>query len=465
MTYIKKPADADSDLNPSLFVSKEPYLSKEFLEGEKRNLWPKTWLLACRREQLKRPGDFVTFNVADESIIVNLDQNGELRAFHNVCQHRGRRLTEGCGSVNRFFCRYHGWRWNLDGSNDKIVDQEDWGGTLDQDEVRLKDVRVDSWGGWVFVSMDKEGETLAEFLAPLPHAWRNFDLEKMRYSWAKRVTLNCNWKTALDVFIEGYHAATAHRQTRFPGEFHFSSELFGKHSVYRNRDVMSMGTSETVVMTEQDVKEFPEDFEKLGGAKGRPDLYAKYFEITNRDLDSWVSDRMVRAAKRAAELLPPDAPFLEIMGVIDREHRALGAEEGINWDQLQGEDLAYLGMGWQVFPNIAILPTGDALLAYRALPNGDNPDSCFLDVWSIERYADGQEPPFKQEVFNDWKDTAWPRIFRQDFENLADIQAGMKSSGFDGSRTNPISELPVANFHHYVRKYVEGRAGNGNDVG
>ena len=79
------------------FLPKDSYLSREWLEAEKQKLWPKVWQIACRAEEVKQVGDYVTYNIADESIIVVRASEGRIEAFYNVCQHRGRRLAEGCG--------------------------------------------------------------------------------------------------------------------------------------------------------------------------------------------------------------------------------------------------------------------------------------------------------------------------------------------------------------------------------
>lgn len=96
-------------------VPKDAYIDPSYVKQEGERLWPKVWQVACREEELKEIGEYITYNIAHESIIV-VRTTGGIRAHHNVCQHRGRRLTEGCGKTNSFMCRYHGWRWNLDGS-------------------------------------------------------------------------------------------------------------------------------------------------------------------------------------------------------------------------------------------------------------------------------------------------------------------------------------------------------------
>jgi phenylpropionate dioxygenase-like ring-hydroxylating dioxygenase large terminal subunit len=107
------------------FVPKGPYYEPKYVTLEKEKLWPNVWQVACRMEEIPNPGDYVTYSIADESIIVSRLDDKSLRAYYNVCQHRGRRLTEGCGNAKNFYCRFHGWRWNLDGSPREVLDRDD----------------------------------------------------------------------------------------------------------------------------------------------------------------------------------------------------------------------------------------------------------------------------------------------------------------------------------------------------
>ena len=106
------------------FVPKDAYLSNDWLRLENERLWPRVWQIACRVEEVKQVGDYVTYNIADKSIIVVRTGEERIEAFFNVCQHRGRRLAEGCGHTNTFRCRYHGWTWKIDGSLAKMRDPE-----------------------------------------------------------------------------------------------------------------------------------------------------------------------------------------------------------------------------------------------------------------------------------------------------------------------------------------------------
>ena len=186
----------------SHFVRKETYYKPEFVQLEKDRLWSRVWQMACREEELPNVGSYVTYDIYDESVLVVRTSETEIRAFHNVCQHRGRRLTEGCGFTKRFRCAFHGWMYEIDGSNCNITQREDWGGLLDSRDVGLKKVNVDTWGGYIFVNLDPNCESLSTYLENVPDTLAPFELGKMRYRWRKWLVMRCNWKIALESFNE-----------------------------------------------------------------------------------------------------------------------------------------------------------------------------------------------------------------------------------------------------------------------
>ncbi len=130
-------------------------------------------------------------------------------AYYNACRHRGTRLAAGRGRVGAIICPFHGWRWNLDGSIRLVLDREEFVPRSD-DDLGLEQVRVELWGGFVFITMDPHAEPLLEYLDPIPTVFAPFQFENMRYRWLKGVPLPCNWKTVLDGFLEAYHVPGTH---------------------------------------------------------------------------------------------------------------------------------------------------------------------------------------------------------------------------------------------------------------
>ncbi|WP_024796870.1 aromatic ring-hydroxylating oxygenase subunit alpha, partial [Tomitella biformata] len=135
------------------YIPKTRYLDPEFLKLEQDKLFPKTWQIACRSEELPDVGSFVEYAVGDYSILVVRESKTSIRAYHNSCRHRGTRLARGRGRVGSLICPFHGWRWNLDGSIRLVLDREEFVPRSD-DDLGLATVLAEQWGGFVFINMD-----------------------------------------------------------------------------------------------------------------------------------------------------------------------------------------------------------------------------------------------------------------------------------------------------------------------
>lgn len=434
------------------FVPQGPYISPQFLQLENERMWPKVWQVACRLEEIPHVGDYVTFDVIGESIIVTRLTGDKIKAYYNVCQHRGRRLTSGCGHASKFHCAYHGWQWNLDGSVLRILDEEDWAGcpSMAKEDLALKEVLVDTWGGFVFINMDPHAEPLAKYLAPVPEFTDCFEFEKMRYRWYKSVRLPCNWKVALEAFNEGYHVAATHPQILdTQGDDVTRSFAYGKHGMFG----YSTATRLPGTPSSRTGKPIPEDI--------RPGL-VRFYQLMEDQLKAIFTDRDNEATKRVMTELEPTQDQFLVLGKAMQFQREAAIADGAGWPDISFEQMAKAGTDWHVFPNLVFLLYPDGALFYRARPDGDNPDSCLFDIWSLKRYAPGTEPAINREFYHgvdDWKtDTVekFGLILSQDFVNMGQVQQGMKSRGFAGARTNPLQETSISNFHRELHEYVNG---------
>ena len=151
---------------PFKIIPKDRYTDPGYMQREWTGMWTKTWTLAGRTSDVLEPGDYFTYNLGKESFLIVRDEHEQLRAYYNVCLHRGNRLRSesGCGHTSSFQCIYHHWEWHLDGSVKRIPDIETFPTKLDCDALRLKEVKVGDWGGFVFINMDPECESLEDFL-------------------------------------------------------------------------------------------------------------------------------------------------------------------------------------------------------------------------------------------------------------------------------------------------------------
>lgn len=206
--------------NHSLGTGKLPvshYISPEFYEREKQEIFRRCWLLAGRCDDVRETGDYFVFNVTpvDASIIVIRGKDGQLRAFYNACTHRGARLlnnAQGCARV--MACDFHGWVFDPSGA---LVDVpgENLFAHLDRSQEGLRPVALDTWGGFVFINLDPQPQwTLREYMQPLGEAFDAYlGGQPWRWSFGWKASFKCNWKLLVDAQIEGYHADQTHRKT------------------------------------------------------------------------------------------------------------------------------------------------------------------------------------------------------------------------------------------------------------
>ena len=208
-------------------VSTEPCISAEYFEAERERVFSKVWLKAGRVEQLPNPGDYFVLDIAicRASVILVRGNDGALRAFHNVCMHRGNKLIwdhEKTGNLRSFSCRFHGWSFALDGSVRAVPDEKMFY-SLDKDNCGLRPVALDQWEGFLFINLDSQPkETLKAFLGDLGEHLSGYPYAEHSTCYSYRAELNANWKVCLDAFSEAYHVLMVHGQT--VGQANFSRE-------------------------------------------------------------------------------------------------------------------------------------------------------------------------------------------------------------------------------------------------
>ena len=196
-------------------VPVEPYVSEAYFEREREAIFRQMWLLAGRLEKLAQPGDYYVrpFEVLNTSLIVVRGTDNRVRAFHNVCRHRGTPLAAGAGNCKFFTCRFHGWVYDTQGKIRHVADAGQFV-DLDKSKLNLDEVHCKVWKGFVFVNFaSNPRETLAEQLAETGEQLTDFPFEGMVVAGHWGATLKANWKLFLDAFQEGYHVATVHSGT------------------------------------------------------------------------------------------------------------------------------------------------------------------------------------------------------------------------------------------------------------
>lgn len=188
------------------------YISDEFHQLEMDHLWRKTWLCAVRADEIASPGSHKLFKRLGVSVVIVRGKDLQIRAFHNTCRHRGAPLVEGDGKRNVLMCRYHLWSYDLEGRLINVPEEHDFG-NLDKCARGLLPVRCELWDGWVFINLDDQGPPLAEYLAAISEDLTPLGMNNLRVKGRLHYRIPCNWKAALDAFLEAYHVKAIHQDT------------------------------------------------------------------------------------------------------------------------------------------------------------------------------------------------------------------------------------------------------------
>lgn len=189
------------------------YTDPGFYELEREHLWKRAWLYAAHRSQLPSPGSYLLCDIAGAPVLLVHGDDGVIRAFFNSCRHRGAPVVrDQCGQARMLVCQYHSWGYDLCGNLARVPDERDFVG-LQRDELALPPVRCETWGGWIFVNLDHDAISLAEWLHPLPTILPEVAAAPFRHWHTSSKVVHCNWKILAEGFLEVYHARTIHSNT------------------------------------------------------------------------------------------------------------------------------------------------------------------------------------------------------------------------------------------------------------
>lgn len=189
------------------------YTDPDFLALERAHLWKRSWLLAAHKDEFPGPGSFRLWDKSGEPIVIVRGRDDVFRAFYNACQHRGAPLVrESSGHVQRFVCKYHAWTYELDGRLVGVPDEIDFV-DLDKSCLGLTGLRCETFGGWIFVCESPDAPPLLAHLGQIPAGMQQFGPDALRFIDRHSVTLACNWKSAVEAFLEVYHLKFIHPTT------------------------------------------------------------------------------------------------------------------------------------------------------------------------------------------------------------------------------------------------------------
>ena len=188
------------------------YTDQAIFEREQQRVFRSCWQYVGLTEQLARPGDFFTCHLGAVPVVVARDNDGQVRAFVNVCRHRGSELVrDACGNRKTLQCHYHAWTYNLDGSLRAAPGSKDEAGFCKED-FPLFSLPLETWGPFLFVNPDRQAAPLAQVLGNLPQIVEatGLPLSQIRRRVRRTYDIAANWKVVVDNYLECYHCPIAH---------------------------------------------------------------------------------------------------------------------------------------------------------------------------------------------------------------------------------------------------------------
>ena len=404
-------------------IPKQRYYDREFYALETELFWPRVWQMACRLEEIPRAGDFVEYEILDQSIIVVRIDDATVGAYYNACRHRGMKIVEGRGSRRSFVCPFHGWCWGLDGSNTFVLRPEVFDeSNLRADDLSLVPVRCELWGGCAWINLDDDAPPLRECIEPFASVHDEWKVERLRTEWWKACLLPVNWKLATAAFMEGYHVPQTHPQL-LPSSHRLDASTDSRpvHPVIQTslHFMRTLGSGMGGMTHENDVR-IAEGLQNMSLPDDPAEAMAAWRRALNDAITHW-------HLARGCDF--PDLTDLDRRGVTDP-------------------------IGF-CFPHYFILPTYSSASSYRIRPLG--PEETLFEVWSLTRFP-GDRAPGKptppEPVAPD--DPSWPTIPAQDFSNLPRQQKGLHAKGFEFMRLSSEIEGLISNFERVIDGFLAG---------
>jgi nitrite reductase/ring-hydroxylating ferredoxin subunit len=420
-------------------IEKSVFTSRDYADLEEAHVWKRTWQLACRENDIPAIGDRIVYDVLDQSFVIVRAQSG-IKAFYNVCMHRGTRLVGEHDPLSgtEFACSFHNWKYKLDGSLKRIPCRWDFPNVQDK-QVHLTEVPVGTWNGFVFINMDPNCESFAEFIGEtIPRHFKSWPYDNAAKIGHFAKVLPCNWKVAVGAFLEVYHVNQTHAGIMsISGDCNSQYDSWGEHA----RQIMCIG------VPSPHLGDMSEDAQMI--------------------VDDWLDSAIV-GTFGAEALKVPELP--EGAGI--KEVRQLCAEisrktrkEKLGIDYSDASDTEMLdSIQYFIFPNFFLFGGRNFPLGYRILPLRGDHESCIFEVMAMLHMPAGAPLPKDVPLKMTPADEPWEAlqasfgkgvaVFDQDQANLVKFQAGLRQNGLKQVHLANYQERNIRNFLLSVERRI-----------
>ncbi|MEN3952530.1 aromatic ring-hydroxylating dioxygenase subunit alpha [Iodidimonas sp. SYSU 1G8] len=408
------------------------WTSPEFARQEMDKMWSKVWQFACREEHIPDVGDYITYEIGEYSFLVVRTAEETIKAYYNACLHRGNQLKpEGTqGNASELRCTFHGFTWTIDGELADIPCRWDFPHVEDA-EYKLPQVKVGTWGGFVFINMDDDAESLESYLGDLIPEFDRWDF-KNKYIMnhiAKRVDMN--WKVGIEAFAESYHVVATHPQI-MPSTADANTQYDVDPDRNYNRMITAMGVPSPHItgVTEQAIVEAMTPRSYRMGV----------------NMDDFKVPEGVTAREFVAEM----------------RRKSVGAMYNHDYSSATDSEMLDAIQYW-VFPNFFPWGGFGTNIVYRFRPDGLNPNSALMEVFILSDYDLTKPRPDPAPMRLLGEDQEWivaedeigglAGVFQQDMVNMPQVQKGMKSLKRGVTLAN-YQESRLRHLHWKIDEYI-----------
>lgn len=399
--------------NGTLRYAKDGYFDRDYMHREWEKMWTQSWLIAGVSSDIPNENDFFTFDIGNESVIVTRTAQG-LKAFYNVCSHRGARLVrEQRGNRKVFVCPFHSWSFHNNGDLRRITDEETFHPDVVAHRPGLTELACQEHAGIVFISMRDNPAPLVESLG-LPAGYLEaYQLEKMKVVRHVRSEWGANWKVGVEAFYESYHLHAVHPETRG-----VMGDLNVQYDLYPN------GASRMIVPLGQPSPRFHDQ------------------ESVTEGLQMMLQDAGVNPAEFGGSAG-------DVRRAIQEGKRARSAKLDLGYERFEDGQLSD---SWAtgIFPNVQIGCHPEAVFLMRFIPHATDPERFYYDTMTLIMPVD--DPDYRAplwmglpegtdvsgnvrpetEHYSITEDANLGLVLSQDAAFLPVVQQGMRSRGFQG---------------------------------
>lgn len=404
-----------------LILAAKRYYDPAFAMQEWSGVWAKSWTCAGLASDIPKAGDWFKYELGHESIIVVRQRDQSIKAFYNVCKHRGRLLVDAdFGHSNNFVCPFHSWSYGQDGKNNRVTSREYFDERSLCGDLNLRTLRCEQWAGFVFVNLDESAAPLIEFLDRLPEILEPYPFANMHIVKDVSIELPCNWKLAMEAFLEPYHAHITHSQI-LPAV----DELYNQYDFFRNGHAMVVTP---VALPSPRFKDQASINPALTYMLMEAGIDPQGFEGNAHD---------VRPAIWQAKRNPENTYGLDYSAYSDSQLTD-------DWNP-------------SFFPNMTINAHPEGSMVMRFLPHPSDPTRCIYNVWvMLPKLRDGMRPPAYMGVEDsadvsgkvrparrrtNLEDPQLGEVLEQDVANLIRMQQGVMSAGMqEGVRLGELEQ-------------------------